>query len=67
MKALRLPLTEAEYDQLVELANATGKSLSQYILDAVSMQLWVDDALKDGGQVIAKRKHGKATVLTAKS
>lgn len=67
MNQLTIEISEDVLAQLQVLAAAKGKTIADYLRDAVSMQLWVDDVLKDGGRLIAKPKHRAAEVITART
>lgn len=61
-----LPIRADTLAQLQELAAAQGVSVLKYLGDSVSLRVFVDDVLKDGGKIITRPKHGPSEVLTAR-
>lgn len=59
-----LPIRAGTLAWLQELAGQQGISVLKYLDESVSLRLWFEEQLKDGGKIITKPKHGPSEVLT---
>ncbi len=49
---INVTLTGAAFEMLEELSARTGKSMSEVIRDALVLERWAQDAIRDGASVL---------------
>lgn len=47
--------SEDAYEELTELAQRKGKTLSDLLRDAIALERWFDDAKQEGSRVLVER------------
>jgi len=47
--------TENAYETLDELARERGKSMSEVLRDAISLEKWFEETRREGGRVLVER------------
>lgn len=59
-----LNLTQELYDDLEQLANRKSTDIITILQDAISLELWVQDQIKDGNRIlVGKNKKLREMVL----
>ena len=57
-KRLNVSFSGNAYDQLSELSDERGTTLSDTVRDAVALEKWVQDATREGGKLLVQDKTG---------
>lgn len=47
--------SEEAYDELTELAQRKGKTLSDLLRDAIALERWFDETKREGSRVLVER------------
>jgi hypothetical protein len=47
--------SEEAYDELTDLAQRRGKTVSDLLRDAIALERWFDETKRDGGRVLVER------------
>lgn len=55
MKRVNVAFSESTYEVLQGLATRRGKSMSEVLRDAISLEKWLQDTRDDGGRVLVDR------------
>ena len=58
--------SESAYKNLTELAERQGKSVSEVLRDAVTLEQWVDEAKREGSRVLIERRGGETREILAR-
>jgi len=60
---LNVRFTPEGYSQLQALARRGEKTVSETVRDAISLLGWLDDQMREGGQLLIKQKDGQMLVV----
>jgi hypothetical protein len=55
-RRLNVVFSEAAYDALKELADQSGKTISDVVRDAIALQRWFNDVRKGGDRVLVEER-----------
>jgi predicted CopG family antitoxin len=64
-RRVNVSFSDEVYDELTRLARERGKSLSDVLRDAVSLEKYVADTRRDGGRLLVER-HGQMRELVVR-
>ena len=62
---LNINLSDKAFQELEDMAEKGGKSLSEVIRDALALEHWFDDTRESGGRVLVER-NGKAREIVTR-
>lgn len=52
---INVNFSEEAYDELTDLAQRRGKTVSDLLRDAIALERWFDETNRDGGRVLVER------------
>jgi pyruvate/2-oxoglutarate dehydrogenase complex dihydrolipoamide acyltransferase (E2) component len=55
-RRLNVVFSEAAYDDLRELANQSGKTISGVVRDAIALQKWFNGVRREGGRILVEQR-----------
>ncbi len=55
-KRVSVDFTSEAFEDLEQLAESKGKTKAELIRDALALEKWFSDVVKDGGSILVERK-----------